>query len=687
MRIADLSFLAVEDHDFQRGVLLRILAGLGAKGAIGAPDGRAALDVLMAHDAGVDIVISDLDMPGMDGMEFMRHIGEAHLPVSVILASALEGSLLASVEAMARIYGVRILGTIEKPVTAAKLEPLIALHASEPAKAGPAEGGRFAFTLDDVVRGLDNDEFEPFFQPKVELGSGRIRGAEALARWRHPQHGVIAPAEFIGLMEYHGLIDALTWIMLRKAAAFCSAWRAASGQDVSISVNLSVKSLADVQLAGRIVEVVRGANLEPQHMIFEVTESATTTSAGAALENLSRLRMKGFGLSIDDYGTGYASIHHVTRIAFTELKIDQSFVVNAAEQKAARVVLESSLDMARKLHIISVAEGVETQQGWDLLRRLGCSWAQGDFIAAPMEAAVFLKWAQARTRMDELATQDETLPAPMDQASAGADDPIARLRHALKSDEFLLFCQPVLSLDGQEGYAIGEVLVRMREEEATSLPPGEFLHLFEHYELMPQLDRWVVRSVIQHLSQGSRIPRICMNISRQTLNDAAFPQFVADELIRKGVGASGLLFGIEESDVLALPEAAARFASAVRSAGSCVLVDGFGRTAASLMVLKNLRVDFVKLSGHVVRGLLTSDVARRQVEIILRLGSSIGFGVIAADVEDQDVLATLKALGVGYAQGFGIQAPRAISELLGKRGIPRPGRGKVAATLSREMQP
>ncbi|HVT03669.1 MAG TPA: EAL domain-containing protein [Thermoanaerobaculia bacterium] len=129
-------------------------------------------------------------------------------------------------------------------------------------------------------------------------------------------------------------------------------------------------------------------------MVLEVTESAAATDVGKALENLARLRMKGFGLSIDDYGTGYSSMQQLTRIAFTELKIDQSFVTKATRHESARVILESSLSMAKKLRITAVAEGVETQQDWDLLRRLDCDLAQGYFIARPMAAEIYLGWIE-----------------------------------------------------------------------------------------------------------------------------------------------------------------------------------------------------------------------------------------------------------------------------------------------------
>lgn len=388
-----LSYLLVEDHEFQRRTLAKMIAGLGAGNVYQAADGREALTIVQDPSTPVDIVISDLEMPGMDGMEFLRHLGEGGFGVSVILVSALGRDLLASIETMTKTYGVRLLGVVGKPLSPTKLVPLIALHTGARAKAKKGGQGP-SFSLDEVLEGLRNGEFEPFLQPKVELASRKVRGAEALARWRHPVEGLVAPYAFIPLLEGAGHIDNLMWVMLEKAAACCAAWTA-DGLDASVSVNLSLKSLGDSQLADRITDVVRSAGLEPRGMILELTESAATTDIGRALENLARLRMRGFGLSIDDYGTGYSSMQQLTRIAFTELKIDQSFVANAGTKEAARVILGSSLDMAKKLGITAVAEGIETQEDWALLRDLGCEVGQGYFIARPMEAARYPAWARA----------------------------------------------------------------------------------------------------------------------------------------------------------------------------------------------------------------------------------------------------------------------------------------------------
>jgi EAL domain-containing protein (putative c-di-GMP-specific phosphodiesterase class I) len=181
------------------------------------------------------------------------------------------------------------------------------------------------------------------------------------------------------------------WAMLKRSSEFCKNLSAV-GIDATISVNLSLKSLSDLDLATKIAEVVRSCGVAPSNLCLEITESAATTDLGKALENLARLRMNGFGLSIDDYGTGYSSMQQLTRVPFSELKIDRSFVSNAASNAQTKVILASSLDMAQKLGILAVAEGVETQADWNLLEELGCDLAQGYFIAKPMPEQDYVLW-------------------------------------------------------------------------------------------------------------------------------------------------------------------------------------------------------------------------------------------------------------------------------------------------------
>ena len=258
---------------------------------------------------------------------------------------------------------------------------------------------------------------------------------------------------------------------------------------------------------------------------------------------------------------------------------------------------------------------------------------------------------------------DDKLLEDMGAALTGWDDPPARLRAALAKDELTLYCQPVRSLRGGPTHPIAEVLVRLREEESAMLPPGEFLPVFEHYRMMPELDRWVVRAAVRHLASGSRVPRFSLNLSAQTLEDPEFPKFVAGELMGARVAPQALLFEVDESALLSKTEAVARFAAAVKTIGIGLMADGFGRRAASFTPLKALAPDFIKVDGSVTRRVLGSDTAARKVQAIVKLAEALELGVIAECVEEQDVLVRLKALGVGYVQGFGVFRPHPIDSV------------------------
>jgi len=257
---------------------------------------------------------------------------------------------------------------------------------------------------------------------------------------------------------------------------------------------------------------------------------------------------------------------------------------------------------------------------------------------------------------------DPNQPGDIDEGLAGFSDPAARLRQALEANEFSLFCQPILALSGpdRDRYPMAEVLVRLREEEAAMLPPGDFFPMFEHYGMMPELDRWVVRNVVHSLKAGSRIRSFTLNVSAQTLEETTFPIFVGTEIAKSGLPEKSVLFEIDESDTLDRLQAASRFAAAIKANGGGLLIDGFGRRSVSFAALEKLDPDYVKVDGGIVRKLLKSAVAAGKMTAILRVAEATGMGVVAECVEEQDILARLKALGVGFAQGFGIYQPQPI---------------------------
>jgi EAL domain-containing protein (putative c-di-GMP-specific phosphodiesterase class I) len=249
----------------------------------------------------------------------------------------------------------------------------------------------------------------------------------------------------------------------------------------------------------------------------------------------------------------------------------------------------------------------------------------------------------------------------MSSDSAQWSDPVAYLRRALAQDQFTLYCQPIAALSGAAAYPMAEVLVRLREEETALLPPGEFLPILEHYGMMPELDRWVVREVLRRLAGAAGLPRFSVNLSRQTIADPSFPDFVAGELRASRVPPERLVFEIDEPDAAAAPSSVQRLCAALGALGTGVLIDGFGRDPGRLATTLRLPgVKFVKLHDSLTRNLATDEAAVAKVLTLLRLATDLGIAAIAECVECEKVLARLRAMRVGYAQGFGIRVPQPI---------------------------
>jgi EAL domain-containing protein (putative c-di-GMP-specific phosphodiesterase class I)/AmiR/NasT family two-component response regulator len=393
MEASGLNVLVVEDDNFQRQMIMKMLQSISTVQFLKEADnGRCALEIIRTQKENpIDIVICDLNMPKMDGLEFLRHLGEERHSISIIIVSALSSRLVQSAGRMTRMYGVKLLGAIEKPLYPAKLKELFIQYERSENK-WYSHRDSINFSLDEILHGVRARQFEPVLQPKVNMQTGRLVGAEALARWNHPEYGLVSPYAFIPVLEQNNLIDELTFLILEKAAFACRSLHKA-GHKIKLSVNLSLASLDDITLADKITKVVKEAGVDPRYIILEITETAAMSGVAHSLENLTRLCMNGFELSIDDYGTGYSSLQQLTRIAFSELKIDQSFIQDSIANEAARVVVKSSIDMARELGVKSVAEGVETLQDWDMLKSMGCDAVQGYFISKPLNLDSFIKYS------------------------------------------------------------------------------------------------------------------------------------------------------------------------------------------------------------------------------------------------------------------------------------------------------
>ena len=239
--------------------------------------------------------------------------------------------------------------------------------------------------LTEVSGALERGEFILQYQPQIDLQSGRITGVEALVRWHRHEHGVLAPPEFIPLIEQTALIQPLTLALIDQALGQLVTWRDL-GIDIQMSVNLSARNLLDAELPQRVAEILDRHNMPPDRLIVEVTESAAMTDPHRAVTVLSALRGTGVGVSVDDFGTGNASIEYLAKLPATELKIDRSFITDILEDPRTEAIVRSTIDLARNLGLTVVAEVIETEAVLSHLLGLGCDTGQGYLISRPQSA-------------------------------------------------------------------------------------------------------------------------------------------------------------------------------------------------------------------------------------------------------------------------------------------------------------
>lgn len=382
--------MILEDDPTHIEIASATLRKLGVTRLMTCIDGQQALTVLRTYQP--DLLLCDLHMPEIDGISFLRKAAEQGYHGAVILISAVDNNLLKAAEKLVKAYGLNLLAAFSKPLVAESLELALAQKIQNQTTATQAPAIA-ALSLDELQDGLANDAATLVYQPKVRLKDKLVVGAECLARWRHPQRGVLGPACFVPVLEAHGLIGKLTLQILQKAAAQAAAWQA-QGWQFKLAVNVSMEDLNSLDLPEIMEEIVVAAGINPTMIILELTESRLMENLTLSLEILARLRLKGFGLSIDDFGTGFSTMENLKLLPFTELKIDRAFVNGASHDEAARAILGSSIQLAKTFNLNLVAEGVEKQADWDLIANSGCDQAQGYFIARPMPAEEFLTWKQ-----------------------------------------------------------------------------------------------------------------------------------------------------------------------------------------------------------------------------------------------------------------------------------------------------
>ena len=348
----------------------------------------------------------DLVMPSMDGVQVLMGLAERACRSWIIITSGVGDRILDAARRSAVEHGLNIAGVLSKPFPIAELRALLGaapgnqtIHGSASATAlsSAKPGASFQPTAEQLQRALDRRELRVVYQPKIDCFTGRLTGFEALVRWVHPTFGLIMPGSFIPFAEQCGLIDRLTYAVLDLALAWLvQAFpedAAATADAPSLAINISASALTDPMF----VEHIRGHcshfGVRPERLILELTESIAMADPVTSLAVLTRIRLQGLRLSIDDFGTGFSSMLQLVRLPFSEIKIDQSFVFTALRSEESRSVVKSIVDLGHSLTLAVVAEGVEDSDTLRYLRAIGCDQAQGYLIARPMSGELAIEWA------------------------------------------------------------------------------------------------------------------------------------------------------------------------------------------------------------------------------------------------------------------------------------------------------
>ncbi len=323
------------------------------------------------------LILLDLQMPGMDGIEALRYLARQGTTAGILLASGMDARVLSSARQLGESLGLKMLGTLQKPAMLEDIEALLARHIS------PNE----RLSVDELRTAIDEHELIVHYQPKVVRAASdwQVRSAEALVRWRHPRLGLLFPAEFLPLAESSGLILGVTDFVLTDAIRQIGHWRQ-RGLHLTAAVNLSPRLVQDLEFPDRLGRLLKEFDVQAEQLTLEVTEAASLHDPELVMDIFTRLRVKGVGLSLDDFGVGLSSLTQLYKMPFSEVKIDRLLVAEMATSKAATTVVRAIVDLAHALSLTACAEGVETSLAYEFLERIGCDALQGDFIASSMPA-------------------------------------------------------------------------------------------------------------------------------------------------------------------------------------------------------------------------------------------------------------------------------------------------------------
>lgn len=329
----------------------------------------------------LNIIVLDLFMPNIDGIELLRLLSKSKSNASIVLMSGKDKGVLHSAQKIAEEQDITVLGVLQKPFFAQQLEVILAKYVDESPQ---RKLGSFLLpSAKEISSAIVNKDLFVVYQPQINITNRKVIGVEALVRWKHSERGLIPPDIFIPIAEGNNLIKDISTFVTKTSIRQQAEWLK-NGIDLRMSINMSPKILTDLDMPEKLSSCAKEMGANIKNIVIEVTETALMSDVVRYMDILARLKMKGFNLSIDDFGTGYSSLQQLIRAPFNELKIDQAFIKNIDTDKECKTITAISIMLAHKLGMTVVAEGIETESVWNILRELKCDEGQGYWMAKPM---------------------------------------------------------------------------------------------------------------------------------------------------------------------------------------------------------------------------------------------------------------------------------------------------------------
>ncbi len=376
-----LRVLVVDDQQHVRKFVRDQLSSFGVTEVEEASSGRAALAAVTAPGSAFDLILCDLRMPDMDGIETIRTMASMGLQCTVAILSVEDERVIESAGLLATLGGLRLVGEISKPLTAEKLESLLR-RTIEDSLPAPARAPDVPFA--ELADAIERESLELLFQPRVVMRTGVCVGAEAIVRWTHPVYGPLGGETLLPIIERSKeTLAAYTMQTLRRAIASCARWQA-DGHEMGVSIDLSPTVLGQLDLPEFIESVAREHDVAPAGITIEIAESTMPADLATMVDVAARLRIKGFRLSLGEFTGTHSGMQEVLKMPFNELRLAADCVDGCADTDGKRAVVEAGLALARSLKLSTVAVGIRRRPDWALLDELGCEVAQGNFLAHAM---------------------------------------------------------------------------------------------------------------------------------------------------------------------------------------------------------------------------------------------------------------------------------------------------------------